>query len=213
MYAQSKGAAAHKIDVAQIRRQLEALGYKKDDLVYIRAFYPKNDPRKTNDKGRKQQTKDIDQLVEIVRQFQSEGRGVYFVVNGCGHKDADITQCRAVFIEHDDLDKEVQRELWRSLGLPEPSLQIDTGGKSIHSYWIFDQFIDPQQWRSLQSDLLEYADADRSLKNPSRVMRLAGCWHFAPNNQSNGQTTIISNSDKLYSFEELRKSIPCGFVA
>jgi len=123
MYAQTgKGANAPTIDVAQICQQLKALGFNQNDAVCLRAFYPSNDPRKTNDKGRKAETNNLDELVEIVRQFQSEGRGVYLVVNGPGHRDQDITNCRALFIEHDDLDKEVQRELWRSLQLPEPSL-------------------------------------------------------------------------------------------
>lgn len=209
MYARTgKGAFAPTIDVAQIRQQLEALGFNQDDAVYLRAFYPSNDPRKTNDKGRKAETNNLDELVEIVRQFQSEGRGVYFVVNGPGHRDQDITNCRALFMEHDNLSKELQRELWRSLKLPEPSLQIDTGGKSIHSYWVFDQFINPQQWKSLQADLLEYADADRSLKNPSRVMRLAGCWHLASENVVNGQTQIILDTGKRYTYNSLRELIP-----
>ncbi|BAY37684.1 hypothetical protein NIES2111_20230 [Nostoc sp. NIES-2111] len=209
MYAQiGKGANAPTIDVAQICQQLEALGFNQDDAVCLRAFYPSNDPRKTNDKGRKAETNNLDELVEIVRQFQSEGRGVYLVVNGPGHRDKDITNCRALFMEHDNLSKELQRELWRSLKLPEPSLQIDTGGKSIHSYWVFDQFINPQQWKILQADLLEYADADRSLKNPSRVMRLAGCWHLASENVVNGKTQIILNTGKRYSYNSLRELIP-----
>ncbi|MBE9053404.1 DUF3987 domain-containing protein, partial [Nostocales cyanobacterium LEGE 11386] len=49
---------------------------------------------------------------------------------------------------------------------------------------------------------------DRALKNPSRVMRLAGCWHFGPNNVPNGQTQIILNTGKRYSYSELREIIP-----
>ncbi|MBE9039123.1 DUF3987 domain-containing protein, partial [aff. Roholtiella sp. LEGE 12411] len=95
-----------------------------------------------------------------------------------------------------------------SLNLPSPSLQIDTGGKSIHSYWIFNQPISPEQWRTLQTDLLEYSDGDRSLKNPSRVMRLAGCFHFAPNNVPNEISQIILNSGQRYSYDQMRSLIP-----
>jgi hypothetical protein len=196
------------IDRSQATAHLEALGYKAGDTVYLRSFYPSNDSRKIGDKGRKAEAKNINQLVQLATQFQSEGRGVYFVVNGGGHTNESVTDCRAIFCEHDNLDKQLQKQLWRSLGLPEPSLQIDTGGKSIHSYWIFNSKIDPQQWKQLQTDLLEYTDADRALKNPSRVMRLAGCWHFAPNNVASGQTKIILNSGKRYSYDELRELIP-----
>ncbi|BAY73555.1 DUF3987 domain-containing protein [Trichormus variabilis] len=196
------------IDRAQAIAHLQALGYKEGNTVYLRSFYPSNDSRKIGDKGRKAEAKNINQLLQLATQFQAEGRGVYFVVNGGGHTNESVSDCRAIFYEHDNLDKELQKHLWRSLGLPEPSLQIDTGGKSIHSYWIFDSFINPQQWKQLQTDLLEYTDADRALKNPSRVMRLAGCWHFAPNNVPSGQTKIILNSGKRYSYDELRAIIP-----
>ncbi|BCL40265.1 hypothetical protein [Nostoc sp. MS1] len=47
-----------------------------------------------------------------------------------------------------------------------------------------------------------------ALKNPSRVMRLAGCWHFGANNVPNGQTQIILNTGKRYSYDSLREIIP-----
>jgi hypothetical protein len=82
-------------------------------------------------------------------------------------------------------------ELWRfpkgsrceSLELPEPTFRVDTGGKSVHSYWVFTQPIPIADWGELQGDLLEYVDGDRSIKNPSRVMRLAGCWHIRVNSE------------------------------
>nr|WP_225226116.1 DUF3987 domain-containing protein [Komarekiella delphini-convector] len=184
------------------------MGYKQGDTIYLRSFYPSDDPRKLEDKGRSAEIRNLKQLIRTVTAWQSDGRGVYFVVNGGGQADKDVTNCRAIFYEHDNLDKELQRELWRSLELPEPSLQIDTGGKSIHSYWIFNEPISPEQWRTLQTDLLEYASGDRSLKNPSRVMRLAGCFHFAPNNVPNAISQIILNGQNRYSYEELRAIIP-----
>jgi hypothetical protein len=189
-----------------VGEHLTQLKYKKGDTVYLRGFFPSNDPRKEQDKGRKAQAKSLDQLIKTASQWQSEGRGVYLVVNGGGHTDDKVTQCRAVFYEHDNLDKEIQRNLWQSLGLPEPTLQIDTGGKSIHSYWVFSELITPQQWKELQTDLLEFADADRSLKNPSRVMRLAGCYHSPSTSENIAE--IIYNSGKNYTLEELRRIIP-----
>ena len=93
--------------------------------------------------------------------------------------------------------------MWKDLGLPEPTLQVDTGGKSIHSYWVFDESVVVEDWRPLQTDLLEFADADRSLKNPSRVMRLAGAWHSSGN-----QSVIVSNSGKRYTYDDLRAIVP-----
>jgi hypothetical protein len=199
----SPQSSPQPIDREQVRQQLNALGYKPGDTVYLRAFYPDSDPRKPKDAGRKAEATKLDQLIKHAATFQSEGRGVYFVVNGGGHKDIDVTEGRGIFYEHDNLEKSLQIDLWKSLGLPEPTFQNDTGGKSIHSYWVFDESVIVENWRSLQTDLLEFADADRSIKNPSRVMRLAGAWH-----SSGKQSRIISNSGNRYSYEDLRAIVP-----
>jgi hypothetical protein len=199
----ASNCATFVIDKDQVSQHLAALGYQAGDTIYLRSFYPSDDPRKTNDKGRKAHAKTLDEIVRLASKFQKEKRGVYLVVNGGGHLDKEVPAARAIFYEHDDLGKEVQAELWQHLELPEPTLQVDTGGKSIHSYWVFDTPIPVQDWRSLQADLLEFADGDPCIKNPSRVMRLAGCWHSSGN-----QSRIIRNSGQRYNYEQLRKVIP-----
>lgn len=194
--------ATLKIDQQQALLQLEALGYEALDNVYLRGFYKSDDPRKSDDKGRKANTLNWKEA----EQWQQDGRGIYFVVNGGGHLDKDVTKCRAIFYEHDDLDISRQLYLWQQLGLPEPTFQVNTGGKSIHSYWVFDAPITPELWRRLQTDLLEFSDGDRSLKNPSRVMRLAGAWHISAAGAN--QSKIVTNSGKRYSYEALRATIP-----
>lgn len=146
-----------------------------------------------------------------MEELQRQGRGAYFVINGGGHKNEDVQVGRAIFYEHDNLDKGLQSNLWQSLGLPEPTFQVDTGGKSIHSYWVFDAPLPIAQWCTLQCDLLEYADADRSIKNPARVMRLAGAWHISHDELGNpiyNQSRLIAVGGKTYSYEELRSLIP-----
>ena len=71
---------------------------------------------------------------------------------------------------------------------------------------MFDQLIAAEEWRSLQSDLLEYADGDRALKNPSRVMRLAGAYHVS--SKGYVQSRIVTHSGKRYSYSDLRVAIP-----
>ncbi|MGK7947281.1 MAG: DUF3987 domain-containing protein [Xenococcaceae cyanobacterium] len=209
-----------QIDRDSANRQLRLLGYQepeqkkgfsispqKNDRVYLRFFYPSDDPRKENDKGRKSNSLNWREI----EKYQREGRGVYFVVNGNGHKNEDVVSGRAIFIEHDDLPKDFQLNLWQTLNLPEPTFQVDTGGKSIHSYWVFEQPIPVEQWCSLQKDLLEFADADRSIKNPARVMRLAGAWHISINESGQpiyNQSRLVSASGHKYGYEQLRAIIP-----
>ena len=192
-----------EFDQDQANQQLQLLGYFPGDKIYLTAFLPKDDARSPEDKGRKSERLNGKE----VERWQKEGRGVYFVVNGGGHKADEVTSCRAIFYEHDTLDKENQRRLWEKLNLPEPTFQVDTGGKSIHSYWVLEQTINPSLWKTLQTDLLEFADADRALKNPNRVMRLAGAWHIKGDGSHN-RSQIITSSGKRYTFEELRAIIP-----
>ena len=158
-----------RTDRNQATAQLTALGYSQGDTIYVRAFLPKEDPRYGPGTGRK-----ADQLNwEQIERWQAEGYGIYIVVNGGGHKDQDITHCRALFCEFDDRPIEDQINFWQNLGLPEPSLQIATR-KSVHTYWVFDSPTPVEDWRELQTALLTYTGSDPSLKNPSRVMRLTG---------------------------------------
>jgi putative DNA primase/helicase len=158
-------------DFDAARQFLAALGKPKGS-IRLRGFYAKGDPRKDDDKGAKG-----DPTKALVESWVADRRGVYVVVNNGGDKDADITECIALFLEWDDKPKDWQLTAWQDLGLPEPTIQVDTGGKSIHSYWVLAEPIATDSWRQLQTRLLDYADADRTLKNPSRVMRLPGTPH------------------------------------
>ncbi|NES64322.1 MAG: hypothetical protein F6K24_03120, partial [Okeania sp. SIO2D1] len=176
---------------------LKLLGYTESDTVFFRGFDEGDEARKTSCSVSKINYKTL-------RRWNTQGFGVFIVVNGGGHTDAEVEYCRAIFYEHDDRPKDEQKQLWQKLKLPEPTFQIDTGGKSIHSYWVFSKLSLVEDWKTLQADLLEFSNGDRSIKNPSRVMRLPGFKHQETGNQSE----IISQSGKRYSYEELRQVVP-----
>jgi hypothetical protein len=98
-----------KIDRQLAEKHLTYLGYKPGE-AYLRFFYHSSDPRKSNDAGRKENGLDW----EKIENYQKDGRGVYVVVNGGGHSDADIKQCCAIFCEWDDLPLAEQFEKWSS---------------------------------------------------------------------------------------------------
>lgn len=186
------------IDFDAARQFLAALGKPKGS-IRLRGFYAKTDPRKAEDKGAKG-----DPTKALIQSWVADRRGVYAVINNGGDKDVDITSCIALFCEWDDRPKDWQVTAWQELGLPEPSLQVDTGGKSVHSYWILSEPVSPETWKPVQTRLLEYADADRSLKNPSRVMRLPG----TPHPETGELAAIIHQSDTRLSLEQLAAAIP-----
>ena len=184
------------------RTFLDTLG-KDVKTVRLRSFFPKNHPLKATDHGKKSHANG-----DWIYRMQSEGRGVYIVVNDGGDTDSEITACRAFFVEWDDRSQEEQINAWKELGLPEPTLQINTGGKSIHNYWVLKKVIDPKTWKPIQERLLDHADADRALKNPSRVMRLAGTYHMKDDGKRGGMTKIIHNSNKKYSYKDIESCLP-----
>ena len=53
-------------------------------------------------------------------------------------------------------------------------MQVDSGGRSIHNYWLLNSPISGQQFTELQARLAEHCGSDSTLINPSRVMRLPG---------------------------------------
>jgi len=189
-------------DFSAIRSFLRVIG-KPTGTARLRGFFPNGHPSKGDDRGRK-----APPSRNVVEEWQAEGRGVYVVINDGGDTDAEITGCRAFFCEWDDRPKDWQLNAWQELGLPEPTIQVDTGGKSIHCYWVLTDPISPQHWRILQKRLLDHADADRALKNPSRVMRLPGTYHVRPDGSLGELASIVSCSEQTYNVEQIEACLP-----
>lgn len=129
--------------------------------------------------------------------------------------DEDCATVSAVFVEWDNKPIDWQRNAWKELRLPEPSLMVATGGKSVHCYWVLREPMPAAEWRQLQRRLIEHCDGDRNCKNPSRVMRLPG---FAYIDKATGKPTdnraeIIHSSGARYSVQELEQCIPAGTAA
>lgn len=127
-----------------------------------------------------------------------------------GVTDADITGMPALFAEWDDIPLQEQIEAPGRLGLPEPTLRVFSGGKSCHTYWRLTEPLEPARWVEITADLIPYCDSDPNCSNPSRLMRLAGgvAWGKKPPHAPVGQAAILSTSEAVYSFKELRGLIP-----
>ena len=122
--------------LAKVREMLALLG-RGDDAdcsVHLRAIHPVKNGRNK-----------VEKLTpaEFKRAFSlnQNGWNLYLVINRGGNSKLEITECCALFIEYDDRSKQEQLDIWKGLGLPEPTFQNDTGGKSIHQYFVLDPFI------------------------------------------------------------------------
>lgn len=126
-------------------------------------------------------------------------------------RDEDIIECHSLFIEWDDIPIADQLIAWQTLGMPEPTVMVLTGGKSVHTYWALLEPIDSATWRSITARLIAYCQSDRSCSNPSRLMRLPGGVYFnKKTGQATGQATIIHESGERYALEELEQAIAAG---
>lgn len=79
-------------------------------------------------------------MVELHRVNRDQHRGVFFVVNAGGQKDAEITRIRAHFVEADDLPLETQWDNLMAFALA-PSIIVRTR-KSLHGYWLMKDSTD-----------------------------------------------------------------------
>jgi Mrp family chromosome partitioning ATPase len=109
-------------------------------------------------------------------------RGWYFVVNAGGNTDADITRPNVFFVENDNLPLDEQHRQLDAAPL-QPSIRLETR-KSVHAYWLIEGMCNVVAWREMQERLIAHFDGDKSIKNPSRVMRLPFFNHIHYNGQT-----------------------------
>jgi hypothetical protein len=148
----------------------------------------------------------------------NDGQAPYLVIGTAtrasgpkgGVRDVDVTSLPALWAEWDDLPEEEQITAWRVLGLPEPSVMVSTGGKSMHCYWVLQEALQPEEWRPVQTRLIEHCGSDPACKNPARVMRLPGCPYI---DKKTGDPTgrhceVIAATGTRYSLAEILATLP-----
>jgi hypothetical protein len=136
-------------------------------------------------------------------------RGIYFVVNAGGNKDKDISRFNACFVENDSRSIEEQNQRLDNAPLP-PSIRVETR-KSVHAYWLINGGATANEWREIQRLLISYFDGDKSISNPSRVMRLPGYNHVSYNQESASfeyKPVVVTNAEygRRYSITELQRA-------
>ena len=122
------------VDAAQALLFCDLLG-KDECETHVRAF-PHKKSKKRSQIGVRSGLVLANDIYEL-QKINQQGRAVYSVVNDGGVSDSEITCCRAIFCEWDDKTVDWQITVWKKLGLPEPTFQVLTGGKSVHNYWVF----------------------------------------------------------------------------
>ena len=187
------------VDSAVAHLHLDLL-HKKEEKTHLRALTYKG--------GDLSAREGLFSNLDKFSQYNAQGRGVYLVVNNGGTSDNQITECVAFFVEWDNIPKEKQLYIYKEKNLPEPTFQVNTGGKSIHNYWVLKKPVAPQIWHPIQIRLVDYCKADKNVKNPSRVMRLAGFYYINSDGKPTAQSKIINVTGKEYSIEDIEQVLP-----
>jgi hypothetical protein len=205
----TKGAAERMIAdaappaVSQATQFLELLG-KDPATTRLRAFPHKESTNKAKIAARKGEW-DLEQAAT----WNREGRGVFVVTGNGGDKKEDITSCPALFVEWDDQPIEWQLTAWIELGLPEPTMQVPTGGRSVHNWWVMTEPISPAEFEALQIRLYTHCKSDE-LKDPSRVMRLPGFAYIGPDDKPAGLVELVNVTGNRYSAADIEACLPAA---
>ena len=188
------------VDAAMAHLHLDLL-HKDEFTTHLRAF-----PHKGGSMGAR--TGLFGQDLDLFSQYNAEGRGIYLVINNGGNSDNSITECVAFFVEWDDIPQEKQLNIYKEKSLPEPTFMVDTGGKSIHCYWVLKKPVAVEVWKPIQIRLVDYCKADKNIKDASRCMRLAGFYYVDATGKLTNKSEIINISGKEYLIKDIEQVLP-----
>ena len=168
-------------DTAAIRRDLEYMTARWSELPVparfeIRAFKENAHPQTAMfDMER------MDEAVEWAADMNGMGYNVYAVRNPIKHtvvgnaKDSDIL---AAFFLWADCDDPAAADNVSRFDGPRCSAAVLTGttpSTRVHIYWQLEKpCLDMDEWREMQCTIAAHFGSDRSVVNPSRIMRIAG---------------------------------------
>ena len=194
---------------------LSAFFPDENEPIFFRSFKPKDAP--DMESNRPQTYSATRKMLmqaggEIELKKFNHLRGVYFAPNAGGNSDTDINRFNAIFVEKDDLTIEEQHILLDNCPLP-TSIRVETK-KSVHAYWLLKGNCTADEWRNTQIRLIAYFGSDKSIKNPSRVMRLPFFMHLTYNEQATGNfdckpvKLVQFNPEIRYSITELKQAFP-----
>ena len=196
---------------------LRAFFPDENEPIYFRAFKPKDAP---DAKSNRPQNYSASRKTlarangEIELRKLNHLRGVYFAPNAGGNSDAEITRFNAVFVEKDELTIEEQNQRLDDCPLA-ASIRVETK-KSVHAYWLLKESCTANEWRDAQKRLISYFDGDKSIKNPSRVMRMPFYMHLTYNEQATGNYDCKPvelaqfNPERRYTIDELKAAFPAA---
>jgi hypothetical protein len=196
--------------MTSITKFLSAYFPGENEPVHLRFFKPRGAEETNHNRPEKLTTTRAaiatDKAIQQRLKALNQTRGVYFVVNAGGDKDTDIGRFNACFVESDTKPLEEQHAALDRAPLL-PSIRNNTK-KSVHAYWLIKGDCTAEQWREVQRRLIAFFDGDKSIKNPSRVMRLPGFDHISADDSRKRVECVSFNPSQRYTVAELLAAFP-----
>jgi len=186
--------------------QFFAAIYEPSDIIEIREI------KKSEDHPRVKWTTaaDLPELAESLASDNGAGWNIYAGINPRPARnqrgDEVIDLARTIFADFDDATLDDARARWVALGMPAPTLFVQSG-HGVHGYCRLTNPIDDlAAWREFQWDLAVALGADVKVKNPERIMRLPGLtnWKREPVPCSIVEVAASRRAD----FDDLRAIVP-----
>lgn len=154
---------------------------------------------------------------QALSDLNQQGYDIYFVVNGGGTRNADITGINAVWVDLDvgkNLDgslkamnsvteyKEAKLSQLRQLPAP-PSLLVETRN-GLHGYWLLEAGCSPSQFSLIMNGLCQRLDSDPKVKRLANLMRLPGYdWRKAAHGEAAFPVQVLGAAGCRYSVDLL----------
>ena len=113
--------------------------------------------------------------------YQQQGWGIFVNVNeldGQGRELANVSSLRAHIVDLDGIDSRQQYEAAAAWS-PAPSFAVESSPDRYHVYWVLSQrYSDGSRYSALQRRIRQQFNGDKSVIDPTRVLRLAGTWNL-----------------------------------
>lgn len=134
--------------------------------------------------------------------YSEAGYGVFFLPNEGGKNDESINRFNAFFLDIDGDKGQILPATWHI----KPSVILKREN-NYHVYWLLNPTADHDKWRNIEERLVDFYNADRAVKNASRVLRLPGFKHTKPD--SNGEPyTVHATYANRYDIDDLTYNLP-----
>lgn len=137
-------------------------------------------------------TDTITNAVSTLERAQSNFCGIYITVNetdGKGRKVENIVRYRAVFADYDGIAQPV----WPIT----PHFITARDSSHGHAYWLVDDIVTVEQFRSIQRRIAMSIGADTQVVDPCRVLRAPGTLHFKVKNDPKQYEVVQDNVQVL----------------